>query len=50
MCINVISTYKLLYKALENLQQSLTCVSIGLLEILFKIMNGNSDHHNFSTS
>ena len=50
MCINVSSTYKLLYKALENLQQSLTCASIGVLEILFRIMNGNSDHSNFSTS
>src|SRR3989337_3318569 len=50
MCINVSSTYKLLYKALENLQQSLTCASIGVMEILFRIMNGNSDHSNFSTS
>jgi RNA polymerase sigma factor (sigma-70 family) len=50
MCINVSSTYKLLYKALENLQQSLTCASIGVMEILLRIMNGNSDHYNFSTS
>ena len=50
MCINVSSTYKLLYKALENLQQSLTCASIGVMEILFRIMHGNSDHRDFSTS
>ena len=50
MCINVSSTYKLLYKALENLQQSLTCASLGVMEILFRIMHGNSDHGNFSTS
>lgn len=50
MCINVSSTYKLLYKALENLQQSLTCATIGVLEILFRIINGSSGHSDFSTS
>jgi RNA polymerase sigma factor (sigma-70 family) len=50
MSINVSSTYKLLYKALENLQQSLTCASIGVIEILLRIMISNSDHYYFSTS
>lgn len=49
MCINVSSAYKLLYKALENLQQSLTCISIGLGQFLLKMLNDNSNPGNGST-
>ncbi len=48
MGIQLSSTYKLLYKSLENLQQSLACVSIGLLGIVFKILNSSLDHSQFS--
>jgi RNA polymerase sigma factor (sigma-70 family) len=48
MCIHVSSTYKLLYKALENLQQSLTCVSIGIMEILVRISSGYAIPSNYS--
>jgi len=48
MSIHVSSTYKLLYKALENLQQHLTCISIGMLEILLKLGNDNQDLDSFS--
>lgn len=37
MCINVSSAYKLLYKALSNLQQSLLCVGIVVAEVLLKL-------------
>lgn len=42
MGIHVSSAYKLLYKALESLQQSLTCTGIGILTILLNILNTNS--------
>ena len=48
MCIHVSSTYKLLYKALENLQQSLTFVGMGIVEILARILNGHPDSSTFS--
>ena len=48
MGIHLSSTYKLLYKALENLQQSLACVSVGLLGIFFKILNSSVEHSQFS--
>jgi len=38
MGINVSSTYKLLYKALENLQQSLGAISIVALDLLFRVL------------
>jgi RNA polymerase sigma factor (sigma-70 family) len=50
MCIHVSSTYKLLYKALENLQQSLTCVSMGIMEILTRILNGHPNASNYCVS
>jgi RNA polymerase sigma factor (sigma-70 family) len=50
MCIQVSSTYKLLYKALENLQQSLTVVSMGIVDILLRILNGHNASSNFSAS
>jgi RNA polymerase sigma factor (sigma-70 family) len=48
MSIHVSSTYKLLYKALENLQQSLTVASIGIVDILVRILNGRSDPPTYS--
>lgn len=39
MCINVSSAYKLLYKALSNLQQSLLCVGIVVADVLMKLPN-----------
>jgi RNA polymerase sigma factor (sigma-70 family) len=39
MGIHVSSAYKLLYKALENVQQSLTCTGLGLLTLLLNILN-----------
>lgn len=50
MCIHVSSTYKLLYKALENLHQSLTCVSIGMIAILLKMFRESSDTPDFFIS
>lgn len=48
MCINVSSAYKLLYKALSNLQQSLLCVGIVVAEVLMKLPNdGSSDSIRF---
>jgi RNA polymerase sigma factor (sigma-70 family) len=41
MCINVSSAYKLLYKALSNLQQSLLCVGIVVAVVLMKLPNDN---------
>ena len=43
MCINVTSTYKLLYKALSNLQQSLICIGILLAEALLRTSNDNGN-------
>jgi RNA polymerase sigma factor (sigma-70 family) len=48
MGIQLSSTYKLLYKALENLQQSLARISIGLLGIFFKIVDPSLNHSEFS--
>jgi RNA polymerase sigma factor (sigma-70 family) len=42
MGINVSSTYKLLYKALENLQQSLGAISIAALDLLFHVLTSPS--------
>ena len=47
MGIQLSSTYKLLYKALENLQQSLARLSVGLLGIFFKIVDPSLDHSEF---
>ena len=44
MGIHVSSAYKLLYKALETLQQSLTCTGIALLTVLINILNNNPGH------
>jgi RNA polymerase sigma factor (sigma-70 family) len=44
MGINVSSAYKLLYKALENVQQSLTYTGLGVLTILLKILNNDPNH------
>ena len=41
MCIHVSSAYKLLYKAIDNLQQSLGCLSLGAMEIVLRIIHGN---------
>lgn len=48
MSIHVSSTYKLLYKALENLQQSLTVVSIEIVDVLVRIFNGHPDPSTYS--
>ena len=37
MSINVSSTYKLLYKALDNLQQALGCVTLLTIDVLFRL-------------
>lgn len=37
MSINVSSTYKLLYKALDNLQQALGCVTLLTIDVLVRI-------------
>ena len=42
MGINVSSTYKLLYKALENLQQSLGAISIVALDLLLRVLTSPS--------
>jgi RNA polymerase sigma factor (sigma-70 family) len=42
MCIHVSSAYKLLYKALHNLRQSLACVGIGIAEVLLRITGSHS--------
>lgn len=42
MGINVSSTYKLLYKALENLQQSLGAIAIATVHVLFRLLPGSS--------
>jgi RNA polymerase sigma factor (sigma-70 family) len=44
MGIHVSSAYKLLYKALENVQQSLTYTGLGVLTILLKILNNDPSH------
>ena len=41
MCIHVSSTYKLLYKALDNLQQSLGCVTLATLEIVLRLLSSH---------
>lgn len=41
MGIHVSSAYKLLYKALENVQQSLTYTGLGLLTLLLNILNND---------
>lgn len=41
MCINVSSTYKLLYKALDNLQQSIGPVTVITAGILLRILSEN---------
>ena len=41
MGINVSSTYKLLYKALENLQQSLGAISVLALDVLFRVLTSS---------
>lgn len=42
MGINVSSTYKLLYKALENLQQSLGVVAMATIDVLFRLLPGGT--------
>jgi RNA polymerase sigma factor (sigma-70 family) len=44
MGIHVSSAYKLLYKALENVQQSLTYTGLGLLTLLLNILNNDPTH------
>ncbi|MEO5978666.1 MAG: sigma-70 family RNA polymerase sigma factor [Chryseolinea sp.] len=44
MCINVSSTYKLLYKALDSLQQGMGTISIVTLEIALRLIS--KDHLN----
>lgn len=44
MCIHVSSAYKLLYKALDNLQHSIGFLSIGVAEILMRVLK-SSDHY-----
>lgn len=46
MCIHVSSAYKLLYKALDNLQQSIGVLSIGLAEILMRLLTSQHEHGN----
>jgi len=50
MCIHVSSAYKLLYKALDNLQQSLACLSVGVIEILLKILHEDSAYSKISVA
>ncbi|MGC3946142.1 MAG: sigma-70 family RNA polymerase sigma factor [Chryseolinea sp.] len=42
MGINVSSTYKLLYKALESLQQSLGVIALATVHVLFRLIPGSS--------
>ncbi|MBA4056869.1 MAG: sigma-70 family RNA polymerase sigma factor [Marivirga sp.] len=48
MCIHVSSAYKLLYKALDNLQHSIGFLSIGVAEILIKVLSTQRDFGNVS--
>lgn len=50
MCIHVSSAYKLLYKALDNLQQSLGCLSVVVIEILLKILHDDSAYSKISAA
>lgn len=50
MCIHVSSAYKLLYKALDNLQQSLGCLSVVVIEILLKILHDDSAYSKISVA
>ena len=45
MGIHVSSAYKLLYKALDNVQQSLTYTGLGLLTLLLNILNNDPTHN-----
>jgi RNA polymerase sigma factor (sigma-70 family) len=47
MCINVSSAYKLLYKALDSLQQALLYIGIGLTEALIRLVDW--DRETFTT-
>lgn len=46
MCIHVSSAYKLLYKALDNLQQSIGVLSIGVAEILMRLLTSQHEYGN----
>ncbi len=46
MCIHVSSAYKLLYKALDNLQQSIGVLSIGVAEILLRLLTSQHQYGN----
>ena len=47
MGIHVNSAYKLLYKALENVQQSLGILSIATVEVMLRTVFGSSDFHKY---
>lgn len=48
MCIHVSSAYKLLYKALDNLQHAIGFLSIGVAEMLLRVLNNSPDYGNVS--